>query len=94
MTDLKIWVIGLLLSLCCLQGAAQTDFEIESDSVSDSIATDTLKADSVALPWPESVVYHINRLLTDDMFQTSQVGIMVYDLTADSAIYRHNERQL
>ena len=94
MTDLKIWVLGLLLSLCCLQGAAQTDFEIESDSVSDSIATDTLKADSVALPWPESVVYHINRLLTDDMFQTSQVGIMVYDLTADSAIYRHNERQL
>lgn len=28
------------------------------------------------------------------MFQTSQVGLMIYDLDADSAIYRHNERQL
>ena len=28
------------------------------------------------------------------MFETSQVGMMVYDLDADSAIYCHNERQL
>ena len=28
------------------------------------------------------------------MFNTSQVGIMVYDLDADSTIYAHGERQL
>ena len=47
-----------------------------------------------ALPWTEQVRTHINRLLASDMFSTSQVGIMVYDLDADSTIYAHNERQL
>lgn len=28
------------------------------------------------------------------MFETSQVGIMVWDMDADSCIYKHNERQL
>ena len=28
------------------------------------------------------------------MFETSQVGLMVYDLTADSVYYQYNERQL
>ena len=87
-------LLVLLLPLWLVPGVAQTDIEIETDSVGDSIAIDTLKADSVSLPWPQSIAYHIDRLLQDDMFQTSQVGIMVYDLTADSAIYCHNERQL
>lgn len=92
--NVKTWLLLMLLSLCWLPGVAQTDFEIESDSVSDSVEVDTIKADSIALPWPESVVYHIDKLLENDMFQTSQVGIMVYDLTADSTIYARNERQL
>lgn len=61
-------------------------------------AADTISADTtemVATPaWPLNVQTQIDRLLQDSMFDTSQVGIMVYDLTADSAIYRHNERQL
>lgn len=63
----------------------------------DSIVTDT---DSVAmpdsvktLPWPQSAAAAIDNLLRDDLFKTSQVGIMVWDLTADSCIYRYNERQ-
>ena len=28
------------------------------------------------------------------MFETSQVGVMVYDLTADSVYYQHNARQM
>ena len=28
------------------------------------------------------------------MFETTTVGMMVYDLTADSVIFKHNERQL
>ena len=43
--------------------------------------------------WPLNVQARLARLLDDDMFERSQVGLMVYDLTADSALFRHNERQ-
>ena len=36
----------------------------------------------------------LDSLLCDPMFETSQVGLMVYDLTADSALFTRNHRQL
>lgn len=36
----------------------------------------------------------LDSLLLDPMFETSQVGIMVYDLTADTVVYTHGHRQL
>lgn len=69
------------------------DDDDESD-VADSAMIDSLAPDSVLLPWPKSVQVHIDKLLKSQMFQTSQVGMMVWDLDADSCIYRHNERQL
>lgn len=60
----------------------------------DSAAIDTLAADTLRLPWPESVQVGIDKLLRADMFETSQVGLMVWDLDADSCVYRHRERQL
>ena len=60
-------------------------------------AADTAMADTavvVAEPaWPLNVQARLARLLDDDMFERSQVGLMVYDLTADSTLFRHNERQ-
>ena len=72
---------------------AQEDIS-DDEVVTDSLLTDTLTTSQHALPWTDQVRTHINRLLESDMFSTSQVGIMVYDLDADSAIYTHNERQL
>lgn len=72
---------------------AQEDIS-DDEVVTDSLLTDTITTSQHALPWTEQVRTHINRLLGSDMFRTSQVGIMVYDLDADSAIYTHNERQL
>lgn len=46
------------------------------------------------MPWPQRVRHGIDSLLTGRMFETSQVGLMVYDLTADSVLYSHGERQL
>ena len=66
----------------------------DSSEVTDVALTDTLSDDSVALPWPQNAQARIDKLLTHDMFETSQLGLMVYDLTADSVIYAHNERQL
>ncbi len=60
----------------------------------DSAAVDSLAADTIRLPWPESVQVGIGKLLESKMFETSQVGLMVWDLDADSCVYRHNERQL
>ena len=66
----------------------------EDEKVGETLPADTLVRDSLSLKWPQSAVHSIDRLLEADMFQTSQVGLMVYDLTADSVIYRHNERQM
>ena len=59
---------------------------------------DTTAADSIEAlgepAWPDNVAGRIDRLLGNELFNRSQVGLMVYDLTADSAIYCHNERQL
>lgn len=42
----------------------------------------------------DSLRFKLDSLLTDPMFETSQVGLMVYDLTADSALYTRHHRQL
>ena len=90
--------LGLLFLIFTLPAAAQIEEETTEDSrseiVADSTAIDSLVRDSVALPWPQSVQHYIDRLLQADMFKTSQVGLMIYDLDADSAIVRVNERQL
>lgn len=69
--------------------------EVQDDTeVADSTMLDSLAADTLRLPWPESVKVGIDNLLKSKMFETSQVGIMVWDLEADSCIYKYNERQL
>ena len=49
---------------------------------------------AVAAGAQDSLAVRLDSLLRDPMFETSQVGLMVYDLTADSALYRHGDRQL
>ncbi len=80
---------------------AQTEIADEDETTedndttaTDSLWSDTLSAKGDTLPWPQNVQAQITELLQSDMFRTSQVGMMVYDLDADSAIYCHNERQL
>lgn len=62
-----------------------SDVSLPNDSV--FAGNDTL------LPWVERVRTRIDALLTDDMFSTSQYGICIYDITADSMILEHNMRQ-
>ena len=58
----------------------------------DTFVVDSVKEDT-SLPWPQSIVARIDQLLESDIFEKSTVGMMVYDLTADSVIYRYNDRQ-
>lgn len=62
----------------------------------DSLIVDSLLCSthsSEPLPWPHNITSEIDSLMKSDMFETSMVGIEVYDLTDDSVIYQYNERQ-
>ena len=94
---MKHYIKALLpLLFLALTANAQIHFEDGDDDVliTDSLLVDSVLPEQQSLPWPQSVVAGIDNLLKGDMFETSQVGMMVYDLDADSAIYCHNERQL
>ena len=56
----------------------------------DTFCVDTMV---VELPWPQNIQYRLDSLMQSKMLETSIVGMMVYDLTADSVLYKVNERQ-
>ncbi len=89
---------ALLVSTALMAQHPLPDETEETGAEADSLTCDTLASDTAAvdfsLPWPQNVQARIGRLLENSMFETSQVGMMVYDLTADSTIFRHNERQM
>lgn len=93
--------LWILLVWLVLPAQAQTEITDEDETAedNDTIAADSLWSDSLSvkgdtLPWPQNVQAQLEALLRNDMFSTSQLGMMVYDLDADSAIFCHNERQL
>lgn len=75
------------------QGFSERDVASSASAVA-AVSSDSVRQDSVRLQWPQSAQAAIDSLLKTDMLSTSQLGLMVYDLTADSAIYRYNERQM
>lgn len=86
-------ILLLSMSVASAQSVAEYDDEQIPDTV-DSLGVDTFEVAPKTLPWDQAVRRHLDHLLEHDMFKTSQVGIMVYDLDADSTIYAHGERQL
>lgn len=78
---MKKYIFLLLLWVLTLPVSAQTD-------------SLTAQQDTVpALPWPQSLQANIDTLLTNHpLFDISQVGFMIYDLTADSVLYQYNQR--
>lgn len=95
--ETKKYLFTLLFILLACPVFGQVDNEVIDDDDSDepdSAMVDSLLNDSVARPWPQGVQHRLAQLLESDMFETSQVGMMVYDLDADSAIFKYNERQL
>lgn len=93
------YVLTLVAFVSSLGAMAQTDIEFDDEDNGELIATDTLLADTFrvaeqTLPWNIAVAKHLDNLLEHDMFETSTVGMMVYDLDADSVLYSHNARLL
>lgn len=96
---MKLYKIVLLfsffLSVSALSAQVKTNaLPVDSlDADTDSIASDSLVVDSITLPWPQSMQQRLAKLLELPMLQTSQLGLMVYDLDADSVLFAHNVRQ-
>ena len=47
----------------------------------------------VVLPWPVNVQTRLDSLVTDPLLEQTQLGLMVYDLSADSVLYSYGGRQ-
>jgi D-alanyl-D-alanine carboxypeptidase/D-alanyl-D-alanine-endopeptidase (penicillin-binding protein 4) len=64
-----------------------TDSLLPTDSI---VSIDSIPA----LPWPQSVQAAIDTIIAKSrILHTTQMGLMVYDLTADSVLYEYNAKQ-
>ena len=72
-----------------------TDATVQADSVSQAtIQADSVSLPSDSLPWPDNVRARLSNIISSSpLLATSNIGIMVYDLTADSTIFSYNERK-
>ena len=61
----------------------------------DTLPVDTLVADSLPpVPWEQHVRLQLDSLIANSsLLETTQLGLMVWDLDGDSAFYYHNHRQ-
>ncbi len=87
--------IFIIISFLSIHAWSQTETEQdekerdnETEAAAYSTETDSIATAAPELPWPTGAQTEIERLLEGSMFETSQVGLMVYDLTADSEIGR------
>ncbi|MBQ0074322.1 MAG: D-alanyl-D-alanine carboxypeptidase/D-alanyl-D-alanine-endopeptidase [Prevotella sp.] len=83
----------ILLFLCTITMSAQeerSDTICSEQEMADSIAIDSIPA----LPWPQSLQANIDTIISKSSFlNTSQMGLLIYDITADSVLYARDERQ-
>ena len=96
----RFWVLAALLMGLFLSATVQAQEVIDGDEPMvpvEVLEPDTFIVGEVVedskLVWPQNIQTRIDHLLTNDIFEKSTVGLMVYDLTADSVLYRYNERQ-
>ena len=81
----------LLLTICCFIASASCLAQEHNDStdiVSQQVGN---VVDSV---YVTTIKEQLDNLLDNDYFAQTQIGLMVYDLTADSVLYTHNHRQI
>lgn len=83
----------VLLQSCVI--LAQELEEREDTCFADTCIVEPCLVDST-MKWPQTLQYKIDKLLADSelsLLTTSQLGMMVYDLDADSVLYTYNAKQ-
>ena len=61
-----------------------------NNMVADTVTTDTT---AVELPWPQNVQARLDSLMKTPLLETTQLGLMVYDLSDDSVLYSFGAKQ-
>lgn len=84
-------ILRKLLAFCLT--AWLPTWAVAQESAIDSTLLFPVTTDTVTLAWPQNVQAKLDNLVGQPLLQTSQLGMMVYDLTADSTIYAYNHRQ-
>ena len=102
-TIIAIWLFSARMAAQVV-GNTEEPYTVHSAMTADQEDYDSLGCDTlVFLPTANSndsvfsastLSRRIDRLLEHPMFETSQVGLMIYDLTADSTLYTRGHRQL
>ena len=64
-----------------------------ADSVDASDSVGIQQAGDSLLPWNVRVCHRLEKLTADPMFETSQLGLCIYDITADSIVWQKGMRQ-
>ena len=85
----------ILFITAFLWGSLGTLVESWAQDTLPVIVSDTIVSDTIApvLRWPENVTVRLDSLMNEPLLKKTQLGLLVYDLTADSAIYKQGERQ-
>ena len=82
---MKKYILSLLVMSSLMGAQAQT-----RSNADEFLSEDTIE---VRLPWPLNLQARLDTLTQDPLFERTQLGLLVYDLTADSVLYRHGEKQ-
>lgn len=92
--------ILMLFSVLCVEPLYGMHFMDDDVTVPDDAATapiDSAQASSDSiptLPWPQSLQASLDTIVSKSrLLKTAQMGLYVYDLTADSAIYSRDSKQ-
>ena len=82
-------ILGLLLTLSVSAQYQEDDVLIVTD---DSLFAENVIDSLPPLPWPENLQARIDTLLITKLLDTSDIGLVIWDLTADSCLYAFHPR--
>lgn len=87
-------ILAFLLAFNAFIGTFAQDIDSLYTDMPDSIGCVDSTIVEPVLPWPQNVVSRLSSLIDgSSIINTSNIGVMVYDLTADSTIFRYGERK-
>jgi D-alanyl-D-alanine carboxypeptidase/D-alanyl-D-alanine-endopeptidase (penicillin-binding protein 4) len=84
--NIRNWILSFLLASTIGSLQAQT---------ADTLIVDTCAVDTIVeLPWPQNLQARLDTLTQAPLLGHTQLGMMVYDLTADSTLYTYGSKQI
>lgn len=78
-----------------IKGVSNNEYPDDSVAEADTVGVNnaSFSRDSL-LAWPDNLKSRMEKLLESSIFNRSQIGLCIYDLTADSLIFERGKQQL